>query len=169
MATHDQMTFEEQEQMLADLDKLVAETRPNYFAGAFKGMTLAWMYGFLANKPAKGNRLKYAAYGAGIYMLAQYAGHGLLKKTDEWAHQHPLYPVPTPRTPVVTKGHFAGAPRPLYHAGAAPMISGDFAGAPRPLYHAGAASLPSSHHVGAPPADRDYSFTRRPGFNGKDY
>lgn len=46
--------------------------------------------------------------------------------------------VTTPPTPVVTKGYFAGAPRPLYH-------------------------------VGAPPPGGDYSFTRRPGYNGKDY
>jgi hypothetical protein len=145
---HNDMTPEEEQRMLADLDEL-AKIKPNYFAGAFTGMTFAWMYGFLANKPAKGNRLKYAAYGAGVYMLAQFAGHALLKKTDAWAHQHPFPRVPAPSTPVVTKGHFAGAPRPLYHAGAA--------------------LLPSRYHVGAPPPNRDYSFTRRPGFNGKDY
>jgi len=149
-AIHDpEMTLEEEQKMLADFDKLVEETRPNYFSGAIKGMTFAWMYGFLANKPAKGNRLKYSAYGAGIYMLAQFAGHALLKKSDEVLHEgyeHKHYP--TPRTPVVTQGYFAGAPRPLYHAGHAPR---------------------ASHYVGAPPPNRDYSFTRRPGFNGKDY
>lgn len=151
MTTRDrQMTPEEEAKMLADLDEL-AKIKPNYISGAFKGMTIAWMYGFLANKPAKGNRLKYAAYGAGVYMLAQFAGHAFMKKTDAWAHEHraELFPsVPAPRTPVVTSGYFAGAPRPLYHAGA---------------------GLLPSHYVGAPPPDRDYSFTRRPGFNGKDY
>ena len=151
-----EMTPEEEAKMLVDLDKL-AKIKPNYFAGAIQGAIYGWVYGFLANKPAKGNRLKYGAYGAGIMMFAQFAGHTLFKKTSAYAHDHLLRPqVPTPPTPVVTKGYFAGAPRPLYHAGA------------RPLYHAGAALLPS-HYVGAPPADRDYSFTRRPGFNGKDY
>jgi hypothetical protein len=46
----------------------------------------------------------------------------------------------------------------LNRARKAVMIKGNFAGAPRPLYH-----------VGAPPPNRDYSFTRRPGFNAKDY
>lgn len=149
-----EMTLEEEQKMLADFDKFVAETRPNYFAGAVKGMTFAWMYGFLANKPAKGNRLKYAAYGAGVYMLAQFAGHALLKKTDDVLHEgYERKHYPTPRTPVVTSGYFAGAPRPLYHAGLGP--GGRYPG--------------GAYHVGAPPPDRDYSFTRRPGFNGKDY
>jgi hypothetical protein len=47
--------------------------------------------------------------------------------------------VPVPLTPVITNGQFAGAAMPLYH-------------------------------VGAPtPPGGDYSFTRRPGYNGKDY
>ncbi len=146
---HRDMTPEEERQMLADLDEL-AKIKPNYFAGALQGAIYGWVYGFLMNKPAKDNRLKYGAYGAGIMMLTQFAGHALLKKTDVWAHQSlPRTRVPAPPTPVVTSGYFAGAPRPLYHAGAAP--------------------LPSRYHVGAPPPDRDYSFTRRPGFNGKDY
>lgn len=147
MTTRD-MTPEEEVKMLADLDEL-AKIKPNYFAGAIQGAVYGWVYGFLANKPAKGNRLKYGAYGAGLMMLTQFAGHTFFKKTSAYAQEHLLHPhVPTPPTPVVTKGYFAGAPRPLYHAGAA---------------------LPPSHYVGAPPPDRDYSFTRRPGFNGKDY
>jgi hypothetical protein len=144
MTTHD-MTAEEEAQMLADLDVL-AKTKPDYFSGALHGAVYGWVYGFLANKPARGNRLKYGAYGAGIMVLAQFASHKLLGKMDTWAHQHPLHPAP--RTPVVTSGYFAGLPRPLYHAGAA---------------------LLPSHYVGAPPAGGDYSFTRRPGFNSKEY
>jgi hypothetical protein len=141
----------EDEKMLADLDEL-AKMKPNYFAGALQGAIYGWVYGFLTDKPAKGNRLKYGAYGAGVMMFAQFAGHAFMKKTDEWAHAHEkelFSPVPAPRSPVVTKGYFAGSPRPLYHAG---MGTGR-----------------GSHYVGAPPPDRDYSFTRRPGFNSKDY
>jgi len=147
MTTRD-LTPEEEAEMLADLDK-IAKMKPNYFSGALQGAIYGWVYGFLADKPAKGNRLKYGAYGAGVMMAVQFAGHTFFKKTNVWAHEHMLYPrVPTPRTPVVSSGYFAGLPRPLYHAGAAAQ---------------------PSHYVGAPPPDRDYSFTRRPGFNGKDY
>lgn len=134
-----EMTPEEMEQGLAALDELSA-IEPSYVAGAVQGAMLGWIYGFLMNKPARGNRLKYGAYGAGAYMLVQFASHKLLGKTDAWAHEYASHKlVGVPRSPVVTSGLFAGAPRPLYHA------------------------------VGAPPPGGDYSFTRRPGFNGKDY
>jgi hypothetical protein len=129
---------QEEEEALAAIHKL-AGMKPNYLEGAIQGATLAWIFGFLANKPAKGNRLKYGAWGAGLYMLAQFGWHKFVGGTDVWMHEYAsTHPLRAPRSPVVTSGYFAGSPRPLYHA------------------------------VGAPPSS-DYSFTRRPGFNSKDY
>jgi hypothetical protein len=119
-------TRKEEEEGLAAIHQL-AGIGPNYLSGAIQGATLAWIFGFLADKPAKGNRLKYGAWGAGLFMLSQFAMHKFVGKTDTWLHEyasmHPLG---------------AGSPR-------------------------------WPHAVGASPPLADYSFTRRPGYNGKDY
>jgi len=148
---------EEQElqQMMTDLDKMVAETKPHYLSGAMQGAVYGLAYGFLANKPARGNRLKYAAWGAGIVVGVQFLARKFMTGGTAWMHRETerLYPgVVAPRSPVVTSGYFAGLPRPLYHAGVSPYTGGA-----------------NSYYVGAPPAGGDYSFTRRPGFNSKEY
>jgi hypothetical protein len=69
--------------------------------------------------------------------------------------------VPVPATPVVTKGYFAGSPRQLHPT--------QYDGYPRPHHSHRGLGEAVHHHVGAPPPGGDYSFTRRPGYNGKDY
>jgi hypothetical protein len=80
---------------------------------------------------------------------------------------YPNYPIPA--TPVVTQGHFAGAPRPLYHVGAAPESVTRRARRPLDIQEQRHGVPTPAYAVGAPPAGGDYSFTRRPGFNNKDY
>jgi hypothetical protein len=146
------MSAEDEAEFLAELDSAAA-LRPSYLSGAMNGVLYGLAYGFLAGKPSHGNRLKYAATGAVAVMGFQFLAHALLKKADTWAHEHPLYSLPTPPSPIVTKGHFAGMPRMLYHANLSNGVgSEDF-------------------YVGAGPAapNNDYSFTRRPGYNDKNY
>jgi hypothetical protein len=139
------MSEEEVQQMLADMDSLIEKTRPSYSSGALNGALYGLAYGFLTSKPSHGNRLKYAAYGAGTVMGLQFLWHAFAKKSGAWMHEHSPYPAP--ETPIVTKGHFAGMPRMMYHADEAGSVNG--------------------YAVGAP--GQDYSFTRQPGYNGKNY
>lgn len=144
---------------LQDLD-LIAATPPNYALGAISGATTAWTIGFLLDgyrhKDWK-RLLKYGVIGAGIsigfQMLARKGAVGLAS----WGRSHAdLWNVPVPATPVVTKGHFAGMPRHLH------PTEDDY-------YRHLDRSHDEHHHVGAPPPGGDYSFTRRPGYNSKDY
>jgi hypothetical protein len=143
------------EDFLAEMDRAAA-TRPDYLSGALNGVLYGLAYGFLAGKPSHGNRLKYAAYGAAGVVSFQFFAQAFLKKADVWAHEHVV--LPTPPSPIVTKGHFAGMPRMMYHA--------DDSGSGGESYVGAGPSI-----VGAGPAapNNDYSFTRRPGFNDKNY
>jgi hypothetical protein len=110
------MSREEEQDMLAEMDSLVA-ARPPYFAGAIQGMLLGLAVGFvLDNKRAGGGGYrriaKYAAIGAGLNMASQMVVHAALGGAVHYMEAHPLNPPPA--TPIVTKGAFAGAPRPLY-------------------------------------------------------
>jgi hypothetical protein len=94
-----------------------------------------------------------AHVGWGLPPPVSYGWHGA--PAPMWALAGYDYPfvagVAAPSTPVVTKGHFAGSPRALYRA--------VDAGHHIRSHH--------SHLVGAP--GEDYSFTRRPGYNDKNY
>ncbi len=146
---------------LGELDREISRRSPvsDAIGGAIMGVAI----GFLAHRKEKGHRelLAHAGWGAalafgfgvlsrGSLSLLSGYGHELEKGRSRgvlWSQR-----VPVPLTPIVTQGYFAGAPRPLYHAGE------------------GSSETMAGHYVGgAVPPGSDYSFTRRPGFNGKDY
>ena len=151
-----------QEIMNQDIEQIerLAAAPPNYVMGAISGATTAWTIGFVidAYRTKDWKRfLKYGAIGAGISVGFQLLAKKGLQGMTHWMHEHPeIKGVPVPATPVVTKGYFAGSPRPLH---AAHDI----------LDHRRAFAHHAGYAVGAPPPGGDYSFTRRPGYNGKDY
>src|SRR5208337_1279399 len=163
----EQLTAQELQKLhkgLGEIDREIARKSPvsDAIGGALMGVAI----GFLAHRKDKGHRelLAHAGWGAAIAFGLGYLSRGGMSLISGYGHElektrsrgalsgEPRVPVPL--TPVVTQGYFAGAPRPLYHAGDDVRVSDVRAG----------------HYVGgAVPPGGDYSFTRRPGFNGKDY
>lgn len=155
------ITEAEHQRFLQDLEVLDgAKARISPMGSAFSGALMGVAIGYLTHRKDKGHRelLRHAGYGAAIgfgsaYVLKRMVssvsgfGHGIEKT---WAQEL----VGAPPLPVVTKGFFAGSPRALHPAYDPPDH--------RQHHYAGYA-------VGAPPPGGDYSFTRRPGYNGKDY
>jgi len=146
---------------LQHLDVEIARRSPlsDAISGAFMGVAI----GYLAHRKEKGHRelLAHAGWGAAIAFGLGYVSKGLLSTASSFGHhlekEGEKILVRTPPTPVVTQGYFAGAPRPLYHTGHYTGV--DAAGV----------DARTGHYVGAPPPGGDYSFTRRPGYQGKDY
>jgi len=146
-------------QDLAGFDREIEKRSPvsDAISGAFMGMAI----GYFVHRKEKGHRqlLRHAGYGAAIAFGLGYVSKGTLslisgfghRVENEWSKEF----VGAPATPVVTKGYFAGSPRALHPAY-------DASDPRHHQHHAG-------YHVGAPPPGGDYSFTRRPGYNGKDY
>jgi hypothetical protein len=97
---------------LAELDKYVHEgPLPLVIGAALKGATLGAFVEAFTSHSGRHRMLKYSAIGAGVG-LGLYA---LTKWFVSYGHEHGYDSAPAPLTPVVTKGEFAGAPRPLYH------------------------------------------------------
>jgi hypothetical protein len=95
---------------LAELDKVINEGPLTMVVGAaLHGATIGALVEAFTSSTGRHRMLKYSAIGAGIGL----AFYGFTKWVTVAGHQ--LYPSPAPLTPVVTKGAFAGAPRPLYH------------------------------------------------------
>lgn len=152
-------TSEEHLRDMRELDRS-ASAPVNLLGSVIYGATTAWTLGFVvdAYKHKDWKRLaKYGAWGAGVCIGLQFLMKGTAKDLASWGRSHAdLWNVPVPATPVVTKGHFAGMPRHLH------PTEDDY-------YRHLDRSHDEHHHVGAPPPGGDYSFTRRPGYNSKDY
>lgn len=172
------MTSSVQDQ-LADFDAVLAEG-PQYGSSAIWGAVIGAAAGFWTIKRREPRKmLKYAACGAVINMGLSYVLVALGKKGSAYAHEHPEVLVQPPPSPVVTKGAFAGAPRALYRArhqfeSQQGQDQGQDQDQQDPNqqhhHHHHPHHGHHGHHVGAPtPPGGDYSFTRRPGYNGKDY
>lgn len=102
-----------------------------------------------------------ARVGWGLPPPSSYGWHGA--PAPMWAldgYDQPF--VGAPPSPIVTKGHFAGMPRALY-----PAVRPEDQQPQLRRHHS------HRHLVGAPGQplveSRDYSFTRRPGYNDKNY
>lgn len=119
---------EENRKNLAMLDR-VAKRCPDYFGSAANGALIGMLANFLVSWRDKTPRHigQYAGFGAlaGLaYELLACGGIKGLVRAGRWANEHEVDDhgrlVPkrmAPETPVVTKGHFAGSPRPLYFTG----------------------------------------------------
>lgn len=95
---------------LAELDKIVNEGPLTMVVGAaLHGATVGALVEAFTSHSGRHRMLKYSAIGAGVG-LALYGFTKLMTRVG-----HELYSSPAPLTPVVTRGEFAGAPRPLYH------------------------------------------------------
>lgn len=153
-------------QDLAGLDREIERRSP--VSDAISGALMGLAIGYFVHRKEKGHRelLRHAGYGAAIGFGLGYVSKGALSLASGFGHRvenawSKEY-VGAPATPVVTKGYFTGSPRALHHAYD-----------PNDPRARGRHHHPSQHHagyaVGAPPPGGDYSFTRRPGYNGKDY
>jgi hypothetical protein len=108
----------EQVKNLAALDAWL-ENGPAYARNAAIGGVVGAAVGYFAAKKAKGSTFKFAALGAGTtivggFLLFQVGKWASKKEHDVLASAAVATPPPTLEAPVVTKGHFAGAPRALY-------------------------------------------------------
>lgn len=108
----------EQIQNLAALDTWL-EKGPHYGRNMLLGAAVGGGLGLLVvakktNKPT----LKYAAIGAATTLVGGFVlfqiGKWASKKEHDVLASAAVAESPAPSTPVVTKGHFAGAPRALY-------------------------------------------------------
>ncbi len=111
---------QEQVKNLAALDTWL-EVGPHYGRNAVGGAIVGGVVGLIvARKSTKKGQtsLKYAAAGAGATLLGSFlffqVGKWAAKKEHDVLASAAVAEKPTPITPVVTKGHFAGAPRALY-------------------------------------------------------
>jgi hypothetical protein len=150
------MSEHELQNMRRDLQHLDVEiSRKSPVSDALSGALMGVAIGFLAHRKDKGHRelLAHAGWGAALGFGFGYLSKSFGTAVSSFGHRlEKEVSVMTPPTPVVTQGYFAGAPRPLYHAGE--DVRGTMTG----------------HYVGgAVPPGGDYSFTRRPGYQGKDY
>lgn len=117
----------EMERTLAVVDD-VLKSCPSYGSAMFGGAVVGMLTNFVATRsltggdPGERHLLRYAAVGAAIGAFSEWAmcrvgkgiagvEHRLIReaRAARLASAHP------PPSPVVTKGHFAGAPRPLHH------------------------------------------------------
>ena len=101
---------------LGQLDQLLAEG-PHIWSSAAWGALLGGVFGYahLARRP-EGERhiAKYAAFGAVGFAAFSALAYGFGRKVSE--AEHLSLGLPGPGTPVVTRGAFAGMPRPLHLA-----------------------------------------------------
>lgn len=83
----------------------------NAMKGALLGAAFGYFSVSISRRPAgERNVLRYGAYGAGLGALVSLF---LDSRAAALADRLPIVVVPP--SPIVTKGYFAGAPRPLYH------------------------------------------------------
>jgi hypothetical protein len=96
---------------------------PDYFGAAIGGAFGGMLLNFIASRNLAGgdhserHLLRYAAVGGVVAMAREYfsckMGRGVSRLGHAMLEAMPT--APAPRSPVVTKGHFAGMPRPLHH------------------------------------------------------
>lgn len=118
----------EMERTLAVMDEAL-KSCPNYGNAIAGGAILGMLTNFVASRSVFGGTpaldrhlLRYAAVGAAIGAFSEWAlckaGKGISGVEHRLIREvraARLMKSPPPPSPVVTQGHFAGAPRPLHH------------------------------------------------------
>lgn len=118
----------EMERTLAIMDEAL-KSCPNYGSAIFGGAVVGMLTNFVASRSVFGGTpaidrhlLRYAAVGAAIGAFSEWAmckaGKGISgveHRLIREARAARLMKTPPPPSPIVTKGHFAGAPRPLHY------------------------------------------------------
>ena len=100
---------------LHTLDALLA-SGPQIGQAAAWGVVVGGVYGYLRGRGLgeQGRTVKYAGFGAlgfAVFAALSYKLGQVVSQTE-----HASLGPPAPLSPVVTRGSFAGLPRPLFHA-----------------------------------------------------